>query len=122
MIKIAMVMDPIDGINPVKDSTFAMMLEAQRRAYDIHYITANNLFCKHGIAYAYCQKIQVIDNPKNWYKLQNIELMPLHEFNLVMMRKDPPFNMEYIMDTYIGTGTVYSNTHHKQASSFARCQ
>ena len=104
-------MDPIDGINPVKDSTFAMMLEAQRRAYEIHYITANNLFCKHGIAYAYSQKIQLIDNPKDWYKLQNIELKPLHEFNLVMMRKDPPFNMEYIMDTYILEQAQSAQTH-----------
>jgi glutathione synthase len=88
-----------------------MMLEAQRRGYEIHYITANHLFCKHGKAYAYTQKTQVFDHSDNWFKLQDIALIPLQDFNVILMRKDPPFNMEYIMDTYVLERAQSAQTH-----------
>ena len=101
MIKIAVVMDPIQNINPVKDSSFAMMLEAQKRGYEIHYITANHLYCKHGKAQAISQQIEVIDSTTKWFNLAPENHILLNDCQLILMRKDPPFDMEYIMDTYI---------------------
>jgi len=111
MIKIAVVMDPIEKINPVKDSSFAMMLEAQRRGYEIHYITANHLYCKHGTAYAKSQAIEVHDSTTQWFKLAPENHIPLNQFQLILMRKDPPFDMEYIMDTYILEQAMSATTH-----------
>ncbi|TDR19528.1 glutathione synthase [Marinicella litoralis] len=110
MIKIAVVMDPIENINPIKDSSFAMMLEAQKRGYEIHYITANHLYCKHGKAMAKTQHISVTDSATDWYKLKPHNHTALNEFQIILMRKDPPFNMEYIMDTYVLDQTK-PNTH-----------
>ncbi len=100
-MKIAFVMDPIAAINPVKDSSFAMLLEAQARGYDIAYITASGLFSEAGIAFANYHNIKVKDDPKNWFSLGPEKQCPLADFDLIAMRKDPPFDMEYIMDTYI---------------------
>ena len=111
MIKIAVVMDPIENINPVKDSSFAMMLEAQTRGYEIHYITANHLYCKHGKAFAQSQQIEVYDSYKDWFKLTPSHHIPLNDFQLILMRKDPPFDMEYIMDTYILDQASSPTTH-----------
>ena len=99
MIKIAVVMDPIGSINPIKDSSFAMMLEAQSRGYEIHYITANHLYCKHGKAMAKTQRIKVLDSVTEWFKLEPHQHVELSQFHIILMRKDPPFVMEYIMDT-----------------------
>jgi len=111
MIKLAVVMDPIQNINPKKDSSFAMMLEAQRRGYEIHYITANQLYCKKAQAYAFSQKIQVHDQTKNYFELQEKAKVALSDFQLILMRKDPPFDMEYIMDTYVLDQAQSSSTH-----------
>ena len=111
MIKIAVVMDPVKDINPTKDSSFAMMLEAQRRQYEIHYITANQLFCKHGKSYALTQQIKVYDQSTSWFDLSAHQTVALNEFNIILMRKDPPFDMEYIMDTYMLGQAISPTTH-----------
>jgi len=100
-MKIAFVMDPIEAINPVKDSSFAMILEAQARGYEIAYITAAGLFSERGTAYGIYREIKVKDDPKNWFSLGPEKQRPLADFDFIAMRKDPPFDMEYIMDTYI---------------------
>ena len=100
-ISLGVLMDPIQSINIKKDSTFAMMLEAQRRGYVIHYITQNNLYVKDGVAFANMSKVKVADNPDSWYELEEPENKPLHELSCILMRKDPPFDMEYIYSTYI---------------------
>lgn len=94
-------MDPIDTINVIKDSTFAMMLEAQRRKHELFYILQSDLFVKDGIVFARMYPITVIDNRENWYKLEEEVTRPLHELSSVLMRKDPPFDMEYIYSTYL---------------------
>jgi len=100
-ISLGIVMDPIDTINIKKDSTFAMMLEAQRRGYSLFYILQSDLFAKDGIVYAAMSPIQVEDNPNNWFQLEEAQVRPLHELSAVLMRKDPPFDMEYIYTTYL---------------------
>ncbi len=97
----AFVMDHIRSINPKKDSTFAMMLEAQKRKYKIFHITEHDLFCQQGEAFAYGQTVQLIDQTENFFQLAPKELINLGKVNYIFMRKDPPFDMEYIMDTYV---------------------
>ena len=94
-------MDPINTINVKKDSSFAMMLEAQKRGYSLFYILQSDIFVKDGIVFAKISPVSVTDNPENWYKLGEEETLPLHELSCVLMRKDPPFDMEYIYSTYL---------------------
>lgn len=101
MPKVAVVMDPIESINPKKDSSFAMLLAAQKRGYQSHYITSNQLYMAQGIAQAKCNAIKVIDQSRDYFSLAAPELMALNDFDIILMRKDPPFDMEYIMDTYV---------------------
>ena len=100
-ISIGTVMDPIDTINIKKDSSFAMMLEAQKRNYSLYYILQSNLFIKNGIVFAKMQTISVTDDPDNWYELGIEEEIPLQKLSAILMRKDPPFDMEYIYSTYL---------------------
>ncbi len=111
MIKIAVVMDPIESINPVKDSSFAMLLEAQRRGYEAHYITANQMYCKHGVAMASTQRIKVQDSTSDWFQIGTHQQQKLSDFQIILMRKDPPFDMEYIMDTYMLDQAMTGQTH-----------
>jgi len=94
-------MDPISSINIKKDSTFAMMLEAQRRDYTLFYIQQSDLFVENGITCARMSPINVSDNSEDWYQLDDNITIPLHQLDCVLMRKDPPFDMEYIYSTYM---------------------
>ncbi len=100
-ISLGVVMDPIDTINIKKDSTFAMMLEAQARGYDVFYMLQSDLFAKDGTVYANISPVTVMDNPEKWYELGKDKVIPLHELSCLLMRKDPPFDMEYIYSTYL---------------------
>ncbi len=95
------IMDPISNINIKKDSTFAMMLETQRRGHDLYYLTQSDLFLDNHIVFANVTPVKVIDNPDKWYEFGKAEVKPLHEISCVSMRKDPPFDMEYIYSTYL---------------------
>lgn len=100
-ISVGVVMDPIETINIIKDSSFAMMLEAQKRGHDLYYILQADLFVKNGIVYAKMLPVSVDDNPLDWFKFGNELTQPLHELSCILMRKDPPFDMEYIYSTYL---------------------
>jgi glutathione synthase len=100
-ISLGIVMDPIDTINIKKDSTFAMMLEAQARGYDLFYMLQSDLFAKDGMVFANISPVKVMDNPEKWFELGEGKVIPLHELSCVFMRKDPPFDMEYIYSTYL---------------------
>ena len=95
------VMDPIESIHIKKDSTFAMMLEAQQRNYALFYMLQSDLFVKGGQVFASMRAIRVLDNPQKWFELEDPVIKPLHELSAVLMRKDPPFDMEYIYSTYM---------------------
>lgn len=94
-------MDPIQSIKPQKDSSFAILLEAQRRKYQLYYIEANDLFIEAGHAKALVTRLEVRDEQQNWFTLSNEKIIELQELDIIFMRKDPPFNMEYIYLTYI---------------------
>ena len=101
MKKCAFIMDPLDSINTKKDSTFAMMLEAQRRGHEIHYIGQSDHFCQQGKAYAHSSTINVTDHTANHYQVISKQTIELGCMDYIFMRKDPPFDMEYVMDTYV---------------------
>ena len=101
MIKIGFVMDPIGSINIKKDSTFAMMLEAQARGYEIHYMEMQDLSLLQGKASARTKVIRVAQNPEQWFEICNEQDIALSELDVILMRKDPPFDTEYIYATYI---------------------
>lgn len=100
-MKLGVVMDPIESINFKKDSTLAMMIEAQSKGHEIFYITPKALFINSGIAFASSAKIEVKDNPSDWFSLEEEKIIKLSELNSILMRQDPPFNSDYIYNTYV---------------------
>jgi glutathione synthase len=94
-------MDPISGIKAYKDSTFAMLLEAQRRGHVIWYMELEDLSAKNGKAYAQMRHLEVRDQSTDWFTLGDRESRDLSELDFLLMRKDPPFDMAYIHATYI---------------------
>lgn len=100
-IKLGVIMDPIEGIKVHKDSTFAMLLEAQKRGYEIHYLQARDLFLKDDAVIANTAQIRVQDQASNWFEASASSQLEMSYFDVVLMRKDPPMNMEYIYTTYL---------------------
>ena len=94
-------MDPIESINYKKDSTLAMLLEAQSRNYRLYYLQPNDLFLNGAHARALCQEIKVKADPNGWFELSERQDIALDEFDVILMRKDPPFDMDYIYATYL---------------------
>ncbi len=100
-LRLGVVMDPIGSIKIHKDSTFAMLLAAQARGWQLYYMEQSDLSLKDGLCQARLRGLQVTDDASGWYRLQETEEIPLHQLDLVLMRKDPPFDMEYIYTTYL---------------------
>jgi glutathione synthase len=100
-MKIGVIMDPIAGINIKKDSTFAMMLAAQKKGWELYYMEMNDLFIHERQAKANTRTVSVEDNKMNWYKFHQEYTISLAELDVILMRKDPPFDTEYIYSTYI---------------------
>lgn len=101
MTRLAILMDPIGAINIKKDSSFAMLLAAQARGWDLLYLEQGDLFLRDGRAWARLRPLQVRDDPRDWYHLQEPRVLPLDELDIVLMRKDPPVDLEYFASTYI---------------------
>ncbi len=100
-LSIGMVMDPIETIKPYKDSSFAMLLAAQERGWQLHYMQQRDIFLRDDRCYAHCRSIEVTDRASDWFSLGEETTIPLEQLNALFMRKDPPFNMEYIYTTYL---------------------
>ena len=100
-IKLGMVMDSIDHINIKKDTSFAMLLEAQSRGWELHYMELNDLFLRNGRAFARTRTLTVQRDAKQWHRFIAEQDIPLDQLNVIMMRKDPPFDQEYIYATYL---------------------
>ena len=94
-------MDPIGSINFKKDSTLAMLLEAQQRGYELYYMEQNDLFLSDQQVFSNTQKLSVASHPDNWFKLNDQQTISLSELGVILMRKDPPFDMNYIFTTYL---------------------
>lgn len=100
-MKLGVVMDPIETINFKKDSTLAMMIEAQRKGHEIIYITPDSLFINSGISYASSNKMEVRNDPSDWFTKEEEKIIELSELDSILMRQDPPFNSGYIYNTYV---------------------
>jgi glutathione synthase len=100
-IKLGMVMDSINHINIKKDTSFAMLLEAQVRCWELHYMELNDLFLRNGRAYARTRTLTVQRNAQQWYRFIGEQDIPLDQLDVIIMRKDPPFDQEYIYATYL---------------------
>jgi glutathione synthase len=100
-IKLGVVMDPIDSIKIQKDSTFAMLIAAQERGWQIHYMEQKDLSLQQGVCWGTTRSLKVWDDQSKWFELGERQALPLHHLDVVLMRKDPPFDMEYIYSTYL---------------------
>lgn len=100
-IKIGIVMDPIAAINIKKDSSFAMLLEAQSRGWELYYLEMKDLYLEDGRCFASSKKLTVQREENNFYQLEETVDHPLSDLDAVLMRKDPPFDTEYIYATYL---------------------
>ena len=101
-ITLGVVMDPISQIKPEKDTTLAMLLAVQRRGWEILYVELGDLLLRDGLPYAYSQTLLVRDSLHDWYEfVDEKRLLPLAELDVILMRKDQPFDTEYIYATYI---------------------
>lgn len=99
--RIGIVMDPISAINIKKDSSFAMLLAAQAKGWDLLYMKQQDVFLRDGKVMASMCPLKVQENPDNWYQLDPSYMAPLNSLDAILMRKDPPFDMEYIYSTYL---------------------
>jgi len=100
-IILAVLMDDIANIDQKKDSTFAMMLEAQGREWEIYTFDTADMFYQKGQIFANVRKTFVIDSENDWYSCEEQELLSLSNVDVIFMRKDPPFDMDYIYATYL---------------------
>ena len=94
-------MDPIAGIKYAKDSTLAMLLAAQSRGFALHYLEQADLFVRDGRAMGHARPLTVRADPASWFTLGERSTQPLGGFNCILMRKDPPFDLEFIYTSYI---------------------
>ena len=99
--KLGVVMDPIATLNPKKDSTLAMMLAAQDRGWEIFSIEQSGLYIQEGEVFTHRHQVKVFDDLQHWYEIIDARHLPISDLDLVLMRKDPPFNMEYLYTTYL---------------------
>ncbi|CAL4044029.1 Glutathione synthetase [Buchnera aphidicola (Pemphigus populi)] len=100
-IKLGIVMDPISTININKDSSFAILLKAQEKKYEIYYMEINDLFLIKNNSYARTRKLKIEKNKKKWFFFKEEEYIALSSLDVILMRKDPPVDNKFIYATYI---------------------
>lgn len=99
---VAVLMDPINAIHPEKDTTLALLLEAQRRGHALRYMLQADLAVRDGAAWARLAPLEVRDNRKDWFILGEARWQPLAEAaDIVLARKDPPFDTQFLYDTLV---------------------
>ncbi len=100
-VRLGIVMDPIDRISFKKDSSLAMLLSAQARGWSLFYMEQQDLYQLTGQARARMRSLQVFDNPEHWFELGDEIDEPLSNLTVILMRKDPPFDNEFVYSTYL---------------------
>lgn len=100
-IRLGIVMDPIASIAFKKDSSLAMLLAAQARGWSLFYMEQQDLYQKASIARARTRPLQVFADPQHWFELQAEQDIALSELDVILMRKDPPFDNEFVYSTYL---------------------
>ncbi|MEQ1438657.1 glutathione synthase [Fontimonas sp. SYSU GA230001] len=98
---LAVVMDPISTIKPYKDTTLALMLAAQKRGWRLHYLEMADLWIRDGAAMCRARPVEVFDDTKHWFDLGEATERRLGTFDAILMRKDPPFDLEFVAATYV---------------------
>jgi glutathione synthase len=99
--RLGVVMDPIGAINYLKDSTLAMLLAAQARGFALSYLEQRDLSLRDGVGLGRMRPLSVRADPKDWFTLGEARVEPLDALDCLLMRKDPPFDMEFIYSTYV---------------------
>lgn len=99
--KLGVVMDPISTLHYKKDSTLALLWEAQDRGFELYYFEQKDLFLQQSRAFGHGRLLNVFKDPNQWFTLSEPKSLPLSELNVILMRKDPPFDLEYIYTTYL---------------------
>jgi len=100
-LNIGIVMDPVESITPYKDSSLAMMLAAQKKGWKLHYILQSGLYLQDNSVKADFRPIRVFDDNQRWFETGELSTMDAANLDAILMRIDPPFDMEYIYTTYL---------------------
>ena len=113
-LSLAVVMDPIESITPYKDTTLAMLLAAQARGWRCYVMHPNDLFVASQAVHTHRREVRVFDDNDHWFEVVGEDTVALASHDMVLMRKDPPFDMNFIFSTYLleraaSEGTLVSN-------------
>jgi len=100
-VRLAVVMDPIEDINPVKDTTLGLLLAAQAHGWELYYAELGDLWLRDGVAWGRLAPLEVMDDQRVWFKRGAGVATRLGDMDVILMRKDPPFDTEYVYSTYI---------------------
>ena len=100
-LSVGVLMDPIGAIKIAKDTSFAMLLEARRRGHALHYFEQGDLALRDGVPWARMATLDVREDPRDWYTLGQKQWRDLRELDVVLMRKDPPVDAQFIYDTMV---------------------
>ena len=100
-MKMAIILDPLETLKTYKDSTYAIMREAHGRGHTLYVMEQQDVIFSQGKVVARARKLTLVDDQLRWYTLEDTHTAPLSVFDVVLMRKDPPFDMEYIYSTYL---------------------
>ncbi|HXQ31545.1 MAG TPA: glutathione synthase [Steroidobacteraceae bacterium] len=100
-VRLGIVMDPIAAIRPAKDSSLAMLLAAAARGWELNYAEQRHIWLRDGRAFGRLRPLTVSNDLNSWYSLGEPRVEPLGDLDVILMRKDPPFDTEYIYSTYI---------------------
>lgn len=100
-LTLGVVMDPIESVVPYKDTTLSMLLAAQARGWTLHVIEQQDMFLVQGRPHARRRQVRVVDDDAHWFEAEEAVEAPLSEHDIILMRKDPPFDMDFIYTTYL---------------------
>jgi len=100
-VKLGVLMDPIEKIHFKKDTTLGLLLEAQARGWSIDYFQQHDLYLEDAVVKAKTQTLTVKNDPQDWFSFTSSQTIELKDLDVVLMRKDPPFDMNYVLTTYL---------------------
>jgi glutathione synthase len=100
-MKLGIVLDPLEDVKTYKDSTYAIMREAAARGHSLFVMEQHDLLLRDGRVLGFARSLTLLDSAEFWYSVQEPQETPLTDLDMILMRKDPPFDMEYIYSTYL---------------------
>lgn len=100
-MKILIISDPFNSFNIIKDTTYSIIIEMNSRNYSLYHCLSEDISVKNNLVIANSSKINLLEKNNNWFELSNKEFINLKNFNAVLIRSNPPFNMQYLYLTYI---------------------